>query len=108
MAQQPTGTIELPRMSRAVSILPNTLDDAHRTVDVVWTTGARVLRGFFDRYWEELSLDPKHVRMKRLNNGAPFLNSHDSTDTSGVIGVVQSASLEAKRGVATIRFAKAE
>lgn len=103
-------TVELPRMSRVVSVLPGTLDEEKRTVDVVWTTGARVLRGFFDRYWEELSLEPKHVRMKRLNNGAPFLANHDGRDIASVIGVVEAgtAMLEKGRGIATIRFAKAE
>lgn len=105
-----TTSVDLPRMSRAASVLPNTLDEEKRTVDVTWTTGARVLRGFYDRYWEELSLEPKDVRLKRLNNGAPFLNNHDGYDSAGVIGVVEagSASVDGKRGVATIRFARAE
>lgn len=96
-------------MTRAASIIPSSLDDEARTVDVVWTTGARVMRGYFDRYWEELSLDPKNVRLKRLNNGAPFLNSHDSYSTDSVIGVVEagSATVDGKRGTAKIRFASA-
>ncbi len=97
-------------MSRVASVVPNSINVEARTVDVVWTTGARVLRGIFNRYWEELSLDPKHVRMKRLNNGAPFLNAHDDSSAEGVIGVVEagSASVDGKRGIATIRFARAE
>jgi HK97 family phage prohead protease len=103
-------TVDMPRIARAASILPNSLDEEKRTVDVVWTTGARVMRGFFDRYWEELSLEPRHVRLKRLNNGAPVLNSHDDSDVSRVIGVVESgtAVLEKGRGVATIRFSRSE
>jgi phage head maturation protease len=103
-------TVELPRMSRAASVLPNTLDEEARTVDVVWTTGAAVLRGYFDRYWEELSLDTKHVRLKRLNNGAPLLNTHDGSSVASVIGVVVagSARIENGRGIATVRFARAE
>lgn len=110
MAQQANGTVDLPRLSRAAAILPKTLDAEARTVDVVWTTGARVMRGFFDRYWEQLSLDPKAVRLKRLNNGAPVLNAHDAGDANGVIGVVVagSAMVDGKRGTATIRFARAE
>jgi hypothetical protein len=51
-----------------------------RTVQVVWTTGARVKRGYFEPYYEELSLDPKHVRMDRLSSGnAPLLNTHRAT-----------------------------
>lgn len=101
-------TVEIPKLGRAAMIRPGSVDEERRTVQVVWTTGARVLRGYYDRYWEELSLDPKHVRMKRLNNGAPLLNSHEDFDVSRILGVVESADLEEKRGTATVRFAKAE
>lgn len=110
MASNANGTVDLPRLTREATILPKTLNDEARTVDVVWTTGAPVLRGFFTQYWEKLSLDPKAVRMKRLNNGAPLLNAHNSYDAACVVGVVESgtAVLDGKRGVATVRFAKAE
>lgn len=103
------GTVDLPRLWRVAMILPKTLNEELRTVDVVWTTGAAVLRGFFQQYWEKLSLEPKSVRMKRLNNGAPFLNTHCADDASTVPGVVQpgSAALEPKRGIATVRFTRA-
>lgn len=109
MATQNT-TVELPRLSRVATILPKTLNDEMRTVDVIWTTGAAVLRGFFQQYWEKLSLDPKAVRLKRLNNGAPLLNAHDDSDCCSVIGVVEpgTAVIDGKRGTATVRFAKAE
>ncbi len=85
------------------------IDVEKRTVELIWTTGAPVLRGFYEPFYEVLSLDPKHVDMKRLNSGtAPLLNSHNGYDLGGVIGVVESAQLEAKRGTATVRFAKAE
>lgn len=110
MAQRAQETVDLPRLARVATIVPGTLNEEARTVDMVWSTGARVLRGYYDRYWEELSLDPKHVRMKRLNNGAPFLNAHDDYDANGVIGVVVagSAAVDGKRGTATVRFARAE
>jgi HK97 family phage prohead protease len=107
MAQR-SVTREIPRLEFRALVSPDTLNEEKRTVDVIWTTGARVLRGYFDQFWEELSLDPKHVRMERLNGGAPLLDSHDGYSLDGVIGVVESARLEAKRGVATVRFAKAE
>lgn len=109
MAQPARTTVDLPRMSRGAAVVPNTLNDEARTVDVVWTTGARVMRGYFDTYWEQLSLDAKNVRLKRLNNGAPFLVVHDQYSTDSVVGVVVggSASVDGKRGVATIRFASA-
>lgn len=111
MAQQQAAvTVDLPaRITRAASIVPNTVNVEARTVDVIWTTGARVLRGYWERYWEELSLDPKHVRLKRLNNGAPMLNAHDDASCDCVIGVVQpgSAMVDGKKGTATVRFASA-
>jgi phage head maturation protease len=107
---QANGTVDLPRLSRQATILPRTLNDEARTVDIVWTTGAAVLRGYFQQYWEKLSLDPKSVRMKRINNGAPLLNAHNGEDACCVIGVVEAgtAVLDGKRGTATVRFAKAE
>lgn len=110
MATATRTTVELPRLTRQATILPKTLNDEMRTVDVIWTTGAPVLRGYFQQYWEKLSLDPKAVRLKRLNNGAPLLNAHNDYDASCVVGVVESgtAVLDGKRGIATVRFAKAE
>jgi hypothetical protein len=75
-------TVDLPMLGRSVAIVPNSVNVEARTVDVIWTTGAPVLRGYLSQYWEVLSLEPKHVRLKRLNNGAPFLNSHNSYDVS--------------------------
>ena len=101
-------THEIPALSMRASFSPASVNTEKRTVEVVWTTGARVLRGVWDRYWEELSLDPKHVRMGRLNNGAPFLSDHDGSRVAGTLGVVESAKLDGTRGTAVIRFAKAE
>lgn len=101
-------TRDIPKLTMRASVSPGTLDEEKRTVEVIWTTGARVLRGYYDQFWEELSLDPKHVRMDRLNGGAPLLDSHRGYSNDGVIGVVESARLEKGRGVATVRFAKAE
>lgn len=101
-------TRDVGPLSLRAEVAPSTLDEEKRTVDVIWTTGAPVLRGFFDQFWEELSLDPKHVRMDRLTNGAPLLDAHNNSDLKGVIGVVESARLEKARGVATVRFARAE
>ena len=56
---------------------PSSVDTEARTAEVIWTTGARVQRsGFNGPYLEELSMAPESIRMDRLNNGAPLLNSH--------------------------------
>lgn len=89
-------------------IQPDTVDREKRTVEVTWTTGARVMRGYYQRFFEELSLDPAHVRLGRMNNGAPFLADH-APGANRTHGVVQtgSAKLLKKEGRATLRFLKA-
>lgn len=104
----PSVTRDVAPLSLRASVTPGSLDEEARTVEIVWTTGARVLRGFFEQFYEELSLDPKHVRMERLHSGAPLLDSHQSYDLGSVIGVVESARLEKDRGVAVVRFARDE
>ena len=103
-------TIELPALRRAAELAPNSANAEARTIDVVWSTGARVPRVpfFGDPYDEELSLDPDHVRLERLNGGAPFLKVHETGELNAVIGSVvpDSVRLEQGRGVATIRFSE--
>src|SRR5436190_204337 len=52
---------------------------------------------------EILDHDPKSVRMKRLNAGAPLLVNHDSDRHVGVV-VEKSARMEGGKGRATVRF----
>lgn len=87
---------------------PDTVNVDERTVDVVWTTGAQVKRSDWARgdYIEELSLRPDHVRLDRLNKGAPLLDSHENWSLRSVLGVVESAWLNGKEGRATVRFSK--
>lgn len=104
--QTRSTTREIPTLELRAAVVPKTVDIEKRTVQVTWTTGARVLRGYFEPFWEELSLDPKHVRMKRLQNGAPLLDSHLSYELRNVLGVTETAELESKKGTATVRFDK--
>ena len=104
-----SGRMDLALQCRMASV--GTIDREKRTVELVWTTGARVQRydWFADEpFMEELSLDPKHVRMDRLNNGAPLLNTHARYRLSDVIGVVESATLSRGEGRATVRFSERE
>jgi hypothetical protein len=106
---QQTQTREVGPLSTRADIVPSSIDDKARTVDVVWTTGAPVLRhSWFDgSFYEELSLDPKHVRMERFESGrAPTLIAHDSWDPDSHVGVILSAKLERNQGTATVRFAE--
>jgi HK97 family phage prohead protease len=80
------------------------------TAEVIWTTGAPVLRKDWDgAFYEVLSLNPAHVRMGRLNSGsAPLLANHDGSSLDSVLGVVTSARLSPSGGTARVRFAKGD
>jgi len=102
--------IELPAMRRSAELAPNSVDSAARTVEVIWSAGARVRRSSFfgEPYDEELSLDPAHVRLERLNAGAPFLKVHELDTLDAVIGSVVpgSARIENGRGIAQVRISE--
>jgi ribosomal protein S25 len=103
-----TRNINLPPLTRAADLLPASIDAAERTIEVVWSTGARVRRNpfFGDPFDEELAMDPRAVRLDRLNAGAPLLKVHDASVLDSVIGSVVpgSARIENGRGVARVRF----
>lgn len=98
----------LPMLDLRAAFAPETLDKEARTIELVWTTGAKVLRRRFfdDDFYEELSLDPASVRMGRMENGAPLLNTHDSSELEDVIGVVEKAWLTPTEGRALVRFSE--
>ena len=83
---------------------------AARTVELVWTTGARVRRTGWDGDWfEELSLADDAVDLGRLNRGANLIESHQSYTLDGVLGVVEWARLDdlgdgRREGRALVRF----
>ena len=102
----------LPTQQRAATIAPATFNAEARSVEVVWTTGARGRRFDFwsgQAYEEELEVSDRAVDLKRLNSQqAPVLNSHDAYDLSCVIGVVDRAWIEAGEGRATVRLSDRE
>lgn len=82
------------------------------TIEVVWTTGARA--PMYDAWTgegfiEELSLKSGHVRLDRLNAGAPFIDTHDSSECSRVVGSVVrgSARVEGGKGTCTVQLSRA-
>lgn len=103
-------TLAMPQMDVRALVMPETIDKEKRTVEVVVSTGAKVLRGGFwrDPYYEELSLDPKHVDMTRMESGAPVLDTHSSYELSNVIGVVERAWLTPTELRAQLRIANTE
>lgn len=89
---------------------PDTLNEENRTVEMVFTTDApaRMMRwkGWdIEEFNEILSMDPKHVRMNRMENGgAPLLDNHRRWDFSSQIGVVEKAWLVGKELRGLVRF----
>ena len=109
----PPHTIDLPPLALRAALRPGSVNVDERTVEVVFSTGAPVLRYDWatdQRYIETLSLKPLHVRLSRLNDGAPFLNAHSGFDLTDVLGVVEAASARIAGGqaVARVRFSKRE
>ena len=106
------GTIDLPPLQRAADLLPASLDEKDRSIEVVWSAGARVRRQpfFGEPFDEELSMDPAQVHLERLNAGAPLLKVHDRFALEAVIGSVVpgTARIENGRGVARVRFSERE
>jgi hypothetical protein len=87
---------------------PETINVEERTVELVWSTGAQVRRASWSRgdYIEELSMAPGHVRMERLNLGAPLLDTHESWSLRSQIGVVLRAWLDGSEGRALVKFSR--
>ncbi|EFH13625.1 prohead protease/major capsid protein fusion protein [Pseudoroseomonas cervicalis] len=100
----------LPIVAQRALAAPATVDRAARTVEVVWSTGARA-RNFIPALGlitEELEMSPNAVRMDALRSGqAPVLNTHRRGDARDVLGRVTAARLEHGRGYATLQFSSA-
>ncbi|QCO05961.1 peptidase (plasmid) [Azospirillum argentinense] len=93
--------------TRAAAV--RTVDEAARTIELVWSTGAAVPRVNYrtgERFLEVLSLDPEHCDLTRLNGGAPLLNNHGQYDLGQVIGVVERAAVDGTQGTALVRFSE--
>lgn len=101
----------MPLQMRAV-FTPESLNVEARTVEVTFGTDAPVKMWSWDygEIRESLSFDPAHVRLNRLNSGAPVLDNHDAYGSVSdiVIGVVEKAWADGKKGYASLRFANSE
>lgn len=99
-------TERVPPGRLVARMAPDTIDDEQRTVELVWTTGSRVRRGFFDQYDEELEVSEGAIRWDRLRSGAaPLLSNHDQWSLDDQIGVVEDAWIDGGKGMARVRFA---
>jgi len=101
---------DAPLVAHRAITAPATVDRAARTVEVVWSTGARA-RNYVPALGlitEELEMSPNAVRMGALRSGhAPVLNTHRSMDARDVLGRVTTARIDRGRGYATLQFSGA-
>jgi Mu-like prophage major head subunit gpT/Caudovirus prohead serine protease len=92
--------------TRRATLEPASIDDATRTVAVVWSTGAGVRRrdaaGVFE---ERLSLEPAHVDLSQFVGG-PVLDGHRQDSVENILGVVTSAHVDGRAGHATIKLSE--
>jgi hypothetical protein len=100
----------VPLVAHRALASPATVDRGARTVEVVWSTGARArnIVGGLGVITEELEMTPEAVRMDALRSGrAPVLDTHRRGGARDVLGRVVAARLEGGRGYATLQFSTA-
>lgn len=96
-------------LSCRAEIAQNSVNKETRTANLVWSTGSSVRRYDWDkgRYYNEvLSMKPEHIRMDRINAGAPLLNTHSQWDLSSIMGVVERAWLDGEVGHSQVKFSE--
>lgn len=94
--------IKTGQLSRQFNFERDQVDAEARTVTLSFSSEEPVERWFGT---EVLSHSPGSVDLTRLNTKAALLANHDLNDQ---IGVIESASVENGRGIATVRFSKSE
>lgn len=103
----------LASFTREATFQPESWNPETRTIDLVWTSGARVRRIDWwsgEEFFEELATEPENIVLDRLNSGnAPFLNSHKSRDLRDQIGHVLAGTVKPLGGgrwMATVRLSE--
>ena len=94
-------------LTRAASFEPSTWKPDAATIEVVFSTGSDVMRSDFEgAYIERLSMEAAAVDLSQLR-GASVLDNHDRFGgVAAVLGVVEDASVDGKRGVARVRLSQ--
>ncbi len=88
----------------AVMVRAGTFNEAERTVEVIWSTGAKVKRYDWGKdgwYMEELSMDPKAIRLGRFQSGMSLLDTHDGYSMASRLGAVVRGSVRIEHGEAS-------
>lgn len=88
---------------------PASIDEANRSVELIASTGAGVVRADFEGpFIERLDVTPTAVDLSRLD-GMPLLDSHRQDGLDRVLGVVRGARFEGGNLIVKVQFsARAE
>lgn len=105
--------VQMPPLSVRADLGPRSINDGERTVELIITTTNGVRRVDWNTgkpYTEVLSMDPSHVRLDRINGGAPLLDSHSAYSVADILGTVVpgSVSMTKRAMLGTVRFSKRE
>lgn len=87
-------------LSRNFNLDREKIDEENRTVQLSFSSDMPVSRWFG---MEVLDHSPESVNLERLNDGAPLLMDHNTSDQ---IGRVEQAMVDGKRGNAVVRFSE--
>lgn len=103
--QQPAATTLL---TRRAPVRASSYDPADGTFEAVIATGTPVLRRDYEgEYYEVLSLNPKAVRLARMQSGAaPVLDTHRSASASDQVGIVTDARIQRGQLIASARLSR--
>jgi hypothetical protein len=109
MPEAQTREASLPMQVRAMPI--GSIDEANRTVDVVFSTGAAVRRhayseafGRYMTYEETLAVTRAAINLDRLNAGAAVVDSHSVYSVRSQFAVVDKAWVDGDQAMARLRF----
>lgn len=96
-------------LTRATAAGVSTFNAEDRTVEVCWSTGAKVKRYSWDEgyYMEELVIEPDAIRLDRFD-AMSLLDSHDNNSMAARLGTVVPGSVRIEKGkaFARIKFSK--
>lgn len=98
-----SSTIEVPPLAIRAEV--GTVNDADRSVELVFSTGAAVRR--YDwmadtEYLEQLEISAKAIRVERLQT-APLLDAHSAWSITDQIGTVVAGTFRIEGGKAIVR-----
>lgn len=104
--------LQVPPLQLRAMLEPGTFDEQARTIEVTFATPTEVVTRDYNSgsiFIEQLSFEPNHVRLERLNAGAPILDNHNRWGgVRGVLGAVQKAWLDGNKGRAIIKLSGRE